>query len=100
MLSRSLAGAIALAWFVTPAMAHITVLPERTVVDSPLELTIRVPTEGPVATTGVDVRFPPEFVVYSFATPPPGWWRCGAANSRRLSEIWRAVGKISPIRRV
>jgi len=55
------------------ALAHVDVLPARVTQGEATELTIRVPTEREVATVRVRVDFPPEFTVYSLATPPPGW---------------------------
>ncbi|MBI2684597.1 MAG: DUF1775 domain-containing protein [Actinobacteria bacterium] len=72
----------------TAAMGDVIVAPDRATVDVPLELTLRVPTEGTVATTGVDVRFPPEFSVYSFAAPPPGWaMRPKLARNGTFSDV-------------
>ncbi len=56
-----------------PAAAHVEVLPNEVTVGEAQRFTIRVPTEGNVATTSVRVTFPADVVVYSFAAPPPGW---------------------------
>jgi uncharacterized protein YcnI len=56
-----------------PAVAHVEVLPSEVTIGEAQRFTIRVPTEGNVATTSVRVTFPADVVVYSFAAPPPGW---------------------------
>ena len=56
-----------------PAMAHVDVLPTEVAQGEALEFTIRVPNERDIPTTRVQVDFPPQITVYSFAAPPPGW---------------------------
>ena len=63
-------GSLALA---TPAFAHVEVLPSEVTVGQAQRFTVRVPTEGNVATTSVRVTFPADVVVYSFEAPPSGW---------------------------
>jgi uncharacterized protein YcnI len=65
----------AAAWYAgtAHAAAHIDVLPRQVPAGEAVELTIRVPNERDVPTTGVRVDFPSAVTVYSFAEPPPGW---------------------------
>jgi uncharacterized protein YcnI len=55
------------------ASAHVEVLPTTATVNESTQFTVRVPTERDVPTTGVQVLFPAQITVYSFAEPPPGW---------------------------
>lgn len=57
----------------TPALAHVDVLPTEVAQGEGLEFTIRVPNERDIPTTRVEVDFPAQITVYSFAAPPPGW---------------------------
>ncbi|HVH00826.1 MAG TPA: DUF1775 domain-containing protein, partial [Miltoncostaeaceae bacterium] len=55
------------------ASAHVEVLPTTATVNESTQFTLRVPTERDVPTTRVEVLFPAQITVYSFAEPPPGW---------------------------
>lgn len=55
------------------AAAHVDVLPTRVAAGEAQEFTIRVPTEGKVATTGLRISFPADVTVFSFTEPPQGW---------------------------
>ncbi len=55
------------------ASAHVQILPATATVQQAQEFTVRVPTERPLPTTAVQVTFPSEVAVYSFAPPPAGW---------------------------
>ena len=69
---RFLIGLASLA-VAAPAVAHVDVLPSEVTVGEAQRFTIRVPTEGEVATTSLRITFPADVIVYSFATPPAGW---------------------------
>ncbi|MGE0027293.1 MAG: DUF1775 domain-containing protein [Thermoleophilia bacterium] len=72
LIIAGLAGA-ALLGCASGASAHVQVLPATAVVRQSQEFTIRVPTERPLPTVGVEVTFPKEVDVYAFRPPPPGW---------------------------
>jgi uncharacterized protein YcnI len=55
------------------ALGHVEVLPTTGVVEQAQEFVIRVPTERPLPTTGLQVTFPPQVTVYAFGAPPAGW---------------------------
>jgi uncharacterized protein YcnI len=70
-----IATAAAAAWLACAgvAAAHVDVLPTPVPAGEAVEFTVRVPTERDLPTTGVQVDFPPQVTVFSFAEPPPGW---------------------------
>jgi hypothetical protein len=69
------AALAAAAWLACAAVAsaHVEVLPSTATLNESTQFTVRVPTERDVPTVRVQVLFPPEITVYSFAEPPPGW---------------------------
>ena len=69
----ALAALVAALAVAAPAAAHVEVLPARVEQGKSIELTVRVPTERNLPTTAVQVDFPTEVTVSSFAEPPPGW---------------------------
>lgn len=71
------------------AQAHIEVLPATAEQGVAVEFTIRVPTERELPTTAVEVTFPSQVTVFSFADPPPGW---------RVQPITAANGRLSGVR--
>jgi uncharacterized protein YcnI len=89
--------AVALGLPVSAALAHVEVEPAEAVVDEQQEFRLRVPTEGDVATQGVEVTFPDSVVVASFGGPPPGWSLqiVEEANGRISGAIYRG-GEIPP----
>jgi uncharacterized protein YcnI len=72
-MRRLVAGLVLAVAGAAPALGHVEVLPERATVQQAQEFTLRVPTERPLPTTAVLVRFPPQVTVYAFAPAPPGW---------------------------
>ncbi len=67
------AALAALALAASPALAHVEVLPAEVAQGESVQFTVRVPTERQIPTTRVQVDFPQQVTVYSFADPPPGW---------------------------
>jgi uncharacterized protein DUF1775 len=81
------------------ALAHVEVLPDTVTVREATEFTIRVPTEGNSATTGVRVLFPPQVSAFSFAAPPPGWTlRPLLTRDGRFRGVIYSGGRIPPQR--
>ncbi|MGA0068170.1 MAG: DUF1775 domain-containing protein [Miltoncostaeaceae bacterium] len=71
--TAAIGGALALALAAAgTAQAHIGVSPGTAVLRESTEFTIRVPTEGGVATNRVRVTFPAQVTVYAVADAP-GW---------------------------
>ena len=62
-MKRNLALAAVLALFAAVAHAHVTVLPRESHAGMEQRYTIRVPTEGQVATTSVELEIPAGVVV-------------------------------------
>jgi periplasmic copper chaperone A len=89
--------AAALGLPVSAALAHVEVQPVEAVVNEQQQFRIRVPTEGDVATQGVEVTFPDSVVVASFGGPPTGWSLevVEDANERISGAIYRG-GEIPP----
>ncbi len=70
-------------------------LPREVAQGEAVEFTIRVPTERDLATTAVEVEFPPQVTVFSFAEPPPGWtMRPLRAGDGRFRGVRYAGGRI------
>lgn len=88
-----LAGA-ALAGAAAPALAHVEVLPSTGAVEQAQEFTIRVPTERPIPTTGVQVSFPSQITVYAFAPPPAGWRMTPVQRDGRFVGVRYSGGRI------
>lgn len=80
-----------------PAQAHIDVLPAALTVGEAGELTVRVPTERDVPTTGVRVDVPSQVTVYSVGEPPPGWTVTAVKGiDGRIAAIVWSGGSIPP----
>jgi len=78
-----------------PAAAHVDVLPREVAQGEAVEFTIRVPTERDLPTTAVEVEFPPQVTVFSFAEPPPGWRvRALRAGDGRFRGVRYTGGRI------
>lgn len=93
----ALVAAAALGLGAVGADAHVSVLPAQVRQGDAQELTIRVPNEGALATTRVEVEFPPQVTVYAFAQPPGDW----TVTPRRAADgTFRGVtysgGRIPP----
>ncbi|MBI3210594.1 MAG: DUF1775 domain-containing protein [Candidatus Solibacter usitatus] len=64
---------MALAWFVAGvASAHVTISPRESQAGATEKYTVRVPTEGKVATTSAEVEIP-EGVIFETMQVPNGW---------------------------
>lgn len=75
------------------------VLPPAVPQGEAVELTLRVPSERPVATVEVEVTFPPQITVFSIGAPPAGWRvliERGADG--RLEGVRYTGGRIRPDR--
>lgn len=84
----ALAGLALLAGGAAPALAHIDVLPAQVTQGEAQQFTIRVPNERDLPATRVQVDFPPQITVYSFAAPPPGWtMRTVTGPDKRFSGV-------------
>jgi hypothetical protein len=81
------------------ASAHVEVLPAEVAQGTPVQFTVRVPTEGTVATTRVTIQLPPQITVYAFGPPPPGWRATPirAANGKFATVVYTG-GRIGPAR--
>ena len=89
---------VALAPAVSPALAHVEVLPSEVAQGEAVQFTIRVPTERAVATTRVAVDFPSQITVYSFAQPP-GWTvRTLRGSDGRFRGVVYSGNEIAPNR--
>lgn len=78
-----------------PALAHVDVLPTEVPLGEALEFTVRVPNEREVPTTRVEVEFPAQITVYSFATPPSGWTaRPVVGTDNRIRGVVYSGGRI------
>ncbi len=60
---------IALSLFATAAQAHTSIWPRQSVQGATEKYTIRIPTEGKVATVGVEVEVPPGVIVETLQVP-------------------------------
>jgi len=88
-MMRTLASAAVMAMLATVAGAHVTVLPRESHAGMEQRYTIRVPTEGQVATTSVELEVPAGVVV-SEVVPGDGY----AVDLRReagriVAIIWK-----------
>lgn len=69
-----LTGAAAAAWLLTAgiAQAHVSIMPRASTHGATERYTVRVPTEGKVATTGAEIEFPAGVIVETIQAPM-GW---------------------------
>jgi len=73
MKSVRLCTVAALAMFIPAvAHAHVSITPRSSTAGATEKYTIRIPTEGKVATTGADIEFP-EGVIVETIQAPAGW---------------------------
>jgi uncharacterized protein YcnI len=67
------AGALVAAFAMPPALyAHVSVTPRESMQGATEKYTIRIPTEGKVATTAAEIEFP-EGVIVETIQAPAGW---------------------------
>ena len=74
MRNKSIAGLIVAVTMAFPAIAqaHVSITPRQSTTGATEKYTIRIPTEGKVATTGADIEFP-EGVIVETIQAPSGW---------------------------
>jgi uncharacterized protein YcnI len=67
------AAAAAIVWLIPmTAQAHVSITPRASTHGATEKYTIRIPTEGTVATTGADIEFPAGVIVETVQAPA-GW---------------------------
>jgi uncharacterized protein YcnI len=98
---RSLAFAAALGLAATaPAAAHVRVYPDADITKTPAcgftKFIVRVPTEKPIATTGVRVLIPNGITVIGVQPKPGGWHAEFQTEKGRIVAISWTGGQIQP----
>jgi uncharacterized protein YcnI len=87
MRIASIAGLILLASAVVDA--HVTVAPRESQAGAEQRYTMRVPTEGQVATTSVELEVPPDMTIIE-VTPGDGYtFETRREGSRIVAIIWK-----------
>jgi uncharacterized protein YcnI len=83
-------GILAVAWFISaPATAHVSIWPRESAQGASEKYTIRVPTEGKVATTSAEVEAP-DGVVIGILPVPMGWTQDVTTKDNRITSVtWR-----------
>ncbi len=72
------------------AQSHTTIAPRQSTQGATVKYTVRIPTEGDVATTGAELDVPEGVIVESLQVPV-GWeYELKRADDRIVSIIWRA----------
>jgi uncharacterized protein YcnI len=73
MMRTLQAAAAAIVWLIPmTAQAHVSITPRASTHGATEKYTIRIPTEGTVATTGADIEFPAGVIVETVQAPA-GW---------------------------
>ena len=74
MTTRSVHAALAALLILLPAVAyaHVSITPRNSTTGATEKYTIRIPTEGKVATTGAEIEFPAGVIVETIQAPM-GW---------------------------
>ena len=73
-MTKTLQASAAAVMLLFPAMvhAHVSITPRQSASGATEKYTIRIPTEGKVATTGADIEFPAGVIVETIQAPA-GW---------------------------
>ena len=72
------------------AHSHTTISPRQSTQGATVKYTVRIPTEGDVATTGAELDVPAGVIVESLQVPV-GWeYEVKRADDRIVSIVWRA----------
>lgn len=85
-LMRAVSGLAFVALFTTTAQAHITIAPTQSMAGATEKYTLRVPTEGKVATVAAEVDIP-EGVIVEVVAMPNGWKHELKRQGDRISGI-------------
>ena len=90
-LARITAGVAAAAWLCSAAVqAHISVWPRESAPGATEKYTVRIPTEGTVATTAVDIEIPDGVVVETMLAPGAGWsYEAKKKDNRIVAVTWK-----------
>src|SRR5262245_61110931 len=81
---RALAVAVSMAVPVV-AQAHVSITPRQSTNGATEKYTIRIPTEGKVATTGADIEFPAGVIVETIQAPSGSKYDVKRENDRIVS---------------
>jgi len=86
---RVVVGAVALSLPVV-VQAHVSITPRQSTTGATEKYTVRIPTEGKVATTAAELDVP-EGVIVETLQAPAGWkYEVKRADDRIVSIVWQA----------
>ena len=91
MRTRMMTAAVAAAALLLPAVgqAHVSITPRQSNVGATEKYTVRIPTEGKVATVAAEMDVP-EGVVIETMQVPAGWkYEVKRADDRIVSVVWQ-----------
>lgn len=82
---------VTFAWLVPAiAQAHVSIMPRESTAGATEKYTVRIPTEGKVATTAAELDVP-EGVIIETMLAPAGWkYEVTRKDDRIVSVVWRA----------
>jgi uncharacterized protein YcnI len=86
---RSIAIAAAFVSVATLAQAHVTVWPRESCAGAGERYTVRVPTEGKVATTSIDLEVPADVTVTGVLAPNGHTYELKRENDRIVAVTWK-----------
>jgi uncharacterized protein YcnI len=92
MTRTSIAVTVVTALLVLPtvAQAHVSITPRQSTTGATEKYTVRIPTEGKVATTAAELDVP-EGVLVETLQAPAGWkYEVKRADDRIVSIVWQA----------
>jgi uncharacterized protein YcnI len=91
MVSRNvLMAAAAMLWLGSfGALAHVTVQPRQSMQGATEKYTVRIPTEGEIATVGVELEAPEGVIIESLQTPVGWTYTLKRADDRIVAITWQ-----------
>jgi uncharacterized protein YcnI len=92
MTTMRVRAAVMSAVLLTPSLAlcHVSILPRQSTQGATERYTVRIPTEGKVATTAAELDVPEGVIVETLQTPA-GWkYEVKRADDRIVSIVWQA----------
>lgn len=93
MFRHFIVGIAGLTLFAAAAQAHTTIWPRQSTAGATEKYTIRVPTEGKVATTAAEIEVPDGVVVETIGVPAGWQYEVQRKDNRIVAVTWKMTIK-------